>query len=99
MLTFSEEKEFWEHGSMIYTNKSTWLKSCDSSEKYRIGDDIVACITKSQSGEPNDLVMSYAGDFIKSELTVMSNATVNPDLPLRSHSRFKCLRVTSGWMC
>lgn len=95
----SEEKPFWPHGSMVYTNKSTWIKYCHNFKRYRIGEDIVGCVTKMPDGKPNDLIMGYANDFTKSELGKMLDSTLNPNLPLRNHSRFKCLRVTSGWQC
>jgi hypothetical protein len=96
----SEEQSFLPPGgSAEYTNKETWLRECKNVEQYRIGVDIVACIIKQPDEKSFRLVMSYANDFTKSELGKMLDGKLNPKLPPRNHSRFKCLRLTSGWIC
>ena len=97
------EESFWPYGSASYTNKNTWLKLCAEKsyddKKYLIGKDIVACVTKEPDGSVHSLIMSPAFNFSESELAEMHNSNELPELPPRNHSRFKCLRLTSGWMC
>ena len=99
----SAEELFWPHGSTTYTNKDSWLKLCAENsyddKKYLIGTDIVACVTKSPDGRIWGLVMSSAVKFSEAELKEMLSSTEMPELPPRNHSRFKCLRLASGWMC
>ena len=63
------EPMFWPHGSAEYTDKATWKAQCKArsidGKYYRIGHDIVACVTKTPDGKPYNLVMSYAGHFPK----------------------------------
>jgi len=63
----AEEKEFWPYGSATYTNKVTWLAECDANsidgKRYRIGEDIVACVTKTADNQPYGLVMSPSSGF------------------------------------
>ncbi len=97
------EEPFWPHGSASYTNKESWLHLCAENsyddKKYLIGTDIVACVTKAPDGSVNSLIMSPAFNFSSSELAEMHSSRELSVLPPRNHSRFKCLRLTSGWMC
>ena len=98
----SAEPHFWESGSAIYTNRESWEQDCrlkEEKQAYRIGDDIVACVTTTTTGNPRNLVMTPASNFTELELSKMTDSTTSALLPLRSHPRFLCLRVTSGWMC
>lgn len=96
----SEEKAFLPlGGSAEYGSKASWLKDCHMVKKYRIGEDIVACVIGQYDGKMYRLVMSHAKKFTKVELEKMLDGKLNPDIPSRNHSRFKCLRLTSGWMC
>jgi len=97
------ERAFWPYGSTPYLYYALWLKRCNSESidgnKYRIGTDIVACITKSANGKPGDLLMTYARRFAKRDRDKMHDSSENPLLPSRKHSRFKCLDIKLGWIC
>ena len=100
---YAAERVFWSHGSAIYTNHALWLKKCNTEsidgKKYRIGTDIVACITKTANGKPKDLIMCNAKRFSKKYVSKMRESTENSLLPSRKHSRFKCLSIRDGWVC
>ena len=101
-VTFSEDL-FWAHGSASYISKENWLQLCakDSydGQKYLIAPDIVACITRTPGGEAKNLILSAAADFSSSELAEFLDSSEMRLLPRRTHPRFQCLRLTSGWMC
>ena len=101
-ITYAEETPFWDSGSAIFTSRPSWERDCSSREEietYRIGDDIVACVTVTVSGNPRNLVMTAASNFTEIELSKMEDSKTFPMLPRRSHPRFRCLQTSSGWIC
>jgi len=103
ILNVNAEELFWPHGSATYTNKDSWLRLCAENsyddKKYLIGTDIAACVTKTPDGKVWGLIMSPAKNFSEAEFKEMISSIEMPELPPRNHSRFKCLRLTNGWMC
>ena len=75
-------------GSAEYANKVTWLSECRGLEKYRIGEDIVACINEQEGTGLYRLILSSADDFAEVELDKMQSGKSNHELPSRDHPYF-----------